>query len=184
MASYYVARLHYFQSRFSEAEKLFQSMMSKIKMSDSLANNVMNYMLLISENKGDSIKFSDFARAEKLEHQLKYSESAELYKSISQNGSAPGLEAGIRSAKLYSKINELEESRVLLEELIKMHKDAEQLDEVYFILAGVYDKIQNREYALELYRNILTSYPNSFFLEEARDRARNLSTRIIQDNTP
>jgi tetratricopeptide (TPR) repeat protein len=141
-------------------------------------------MLLISENKGDSAKFSDFARAEKLEYQLKYTEAAELYKSIAINGNAAGLEAGVRSAKLYSKVNELEESRVLLEKMIGLYGDSENLDEVYFILAGVYDTMENPEYALELYRNILISYPNSFFLEEARDRARTLSARILKDENP
>ena len=91
---------------------------------------------------------------------------------------------GIRSARLYLKLNELQESKVLLEEMVRLYKDSERLDEIYFILAGVYDKMENPEYALELYRNILVSYPNSFFLEEARDRARNLSSRIIKDENP
>jgi len=184
LAHYHTARLFYFQGDFSKSDELFQALLGKIRMSDSLANNVMNYSLLISENNSDSLTFSEFARAEKLEYQHKYSEAAELYKSVAMTGNDAGIESGIRSSKLFSHVNKLEDSRLLLEDLISKNPDSDKLDEVFFILAGVYDRLQNHEHALELYRNILISYPNSFYLEDARDRARDLSAQLIQDNTP
>lgn len=184
LARYYLAQLHYFKGRFSRAEKQFQSLLGQINMTDSLANNILDYVFQISQHGQDSLLLAQFAEAERLQEQHKYSEAAKKYGTLVEAGNPLGLQAGIRSARLYIHLQELEQARDMLTDLLVYFEEEPQLDEVIFLLAGVCRDLDEKNLALDYYQQLLAGYPESFFLEEARDQARAITAQLNQEHTP
>lgn len=184
LALFYHAQLDFFRGRFAKAEKQFQSLLNSLNMSDSLANNVLEYTYLLSSEKGDSLSLALFADGERLEYQHKYARAAEKYTSVVAGKNALGLQSGIRATRLLLHLQEFTECDYLLNTLLQDYEGDPQLDQVYFIRAELYTELEEWERALEQYRQIMITYPNSFYTEEARSRAREIAALQKQEGNP
>ena len=64
---------------------------------------------------------------------------------------------------------------------IQNYSDKEGLDLVYYRLGELYFQQKMYKKSLENFQQILLQYPSSFYLEDARDKARALS-ELIKEN--
>jgi len=80
------------------------------------------------------------------------------------------LEANIRM-----KQGEFYKSIALLQKIRDEHPDDILSDDAYFLQGDIYEnQLQNKEKAMEIYRDFLTVYPGSVYAAEARKRFRSL----------
>jgi outer membrane protein assembly factor BamD (BamD/ComL family) len=76
-------------------------------------------------------------------------------------------------AKIRMKRGEFNESIALLEKILKEYPEDVLADDAYFTQGDIYQhQLQNKEKAMEIYREFLNKFPGSVFAAEARKRFR------------
>lgn len=181
LSLYNLAELEYFTGHFSVAKNKYQQLASSISARDSLTNNILDRIVLISQYAQDSLNLMKYAAAEFLERQTKKSEAAEKFLDIFKKQNKLSFKAGIIAATIYMQLDKYEESEVLFNRIIQNYSEKEDIDQVYFLLGELYFLQKKYKHSLENFRQILLRYPSSFYLEEARDKARIL-TELIKGN--
>jgi len=83
--------------------------------------------------------------------------------------------AGIKAGQLYMQLDKLVDSEVLINDLIQTYPENESIDLAYYLLGEVYFKMENYQKSLDNFQQILLKHPTSFYLEDARDKARLIS---------
>lgn len=181
LSLYNLAELDYFTGHFSVAKNKYQQLASSISARDSLTNNILDRTVLISQYAQDSLDLMKFAAAEFLERQAKKSEAAEKFLEIFKKQNKLSFKAGINAATIFMQLDKYEESESLLNGIIQNYSEKEGIDQVYFLLGELYFSQKKYKSSLENFQQILLRYPSSFYLEDARDKARIL-TELIKGN--
>jgi len=183
-ANFNIAEIFYYSGKFSKAKNKYDLLISSIGMKDSLANNSLDRIFEIDDFSSDSLTFSQFTQAALLERQQKFSEAAKQFAEIFNAHNNLSLKAGMFAVNLYNKIEKPMVAITLLEDIIKNYPNEEETDLAYFILASGYKKANEFEKALALYREILIRFPTSFYSEQARENAREISSSLQEKVTP
>ena len=170
------ARITYFQGRFSAALEQLIKLQSKLSVRDTLFNNVLRQRQFIEQFRGDSLRLSRFAAAELLERQKQFASAAEAFEQLYRNGGELAAEAGLRAAQLFERLNDINKSSAILEQMAKQFPEGQQTDHILFLLAAVKEKQNQPKEALALYMRIITNFPDSFQIDQARENARRLRT--------
>ncbi len=174
LATFKIAELNYFESRFDSALSLLKKFNAKLN--TELANDALQLQYFIQENQSASSKaLTEFAKSDLLQRQRKYSESLTLFKDIVKNYSSALL---VDDAMM--KIGELQIKLLQVNEAIKSFQfivDSVQMsilkDRAQFRIAEVYQTIiKNKTQAIESYEKLLVKFPNSLYAEESRKRIR------------
>ena len=181
LSLYNIAELDYYTGQFSMAANKYQKLLSSISARDSLTNNILDRTVLLSQFASDSLDLGDYAQAEFLERRLKKSEAAEKFLEIFKKHNKLSFKAGINAGNLYQQLGKYLESESLFTGLIQNYSDKEGLDLVYYRLGELYFQQKMYKKSLENFQQILLQYPSSFYLEDARDKARALS-ELIKEN--
>ncbi|HEM49470.1 MAG TPA: hypothetical protein ENO27_04580 [Caldithrix sp.] len=181
LSLYNLAELDYFEGQFSKARAKYQTLLSKISARDSLANNILDRTVLMSQFAADSLDLAEYARAEFLERRLKKSESAGKFLEIFKKRNKLGFKAGIKAGHLYMQLDKYLESESLLTNLIQNYSGKEGIDQVYYLLGEQYFQQKMYKKSLENFQHILLQFPSSFYLEDARAKARMLS-ELVKEN--
>ena len=181
LSLYNIAELDYYTGQFSMAANKYQKLLSSISARDSLTNNILDRTVLLSQFASDSLDLGDYAQAEFLERRLKKSEAAEKFLEIFKKHNKLSFKAGINAGNLYLQLGKYLESESLFTGLIQNYSDKEGLDLVYYRLGELYFQQKMYKKSLENFQQILLQYPSSFYLEDARDKARALS-ELIKEN--
>ena len=180
LALYKLADLKYFKARFSESKEFYNELISQIGMGDSLANNAMERKFQIDQFIGDSTNFAKFSQASLLKTQKKYSEAAKKFKELYFGQNITSFTAGMEAVLLYNRINKLNESNQILENLIQTYPEEDNTDYAYFLLANNYKTEKKLENALATYQELLFRFPTSFYTEQARENARRINTLLME----
>jgi len=172
------AQLFYFKGEFEWA----QTQLDVLKASTSklIANDAMNLALLITDNTIFDSTHSPlmiYANAELFSYQNKFDSSMTLLKIIEDSFPGHSLidEVYYKKAEIMiSKRNYIAAAEYL--SLIVSNYSYDILaDDALFKLAEIYEtKLNNKEKAMELYKNMLVSFPGSMFVVESRKRYRKL----------
>lgn len=179
---YNLAELDYFEGRFSSAKRKYERLISEIASNDSLVNNALERNILISQYASDSLDFAEYAKADLLDRQLKKSEAAKKFLEILQKQNKLSFKSGLYAGQIYVQLGKYQESKAIFNTLIERYPENDGIDRVYYLLAEVYYLQKDYKNGLQYYRQILLSYPTSFYLEDARDKARLLSGLIKEDD--
>ncbi|MFQ5335876.1 MAG: tol-pal system YbgF family protein, partial [Flavobacteriales bacterium] len=145
-----------------------------------IANDAMYLSLLISDNTGiDTTErpLKMFARAELLAIQNKDQLSFRVLDSINELYPHHALEDDIllQRYKIAMKKREYERAKTFLEKLIGSYGYDILGDDATFLLAELYEnKLNQPDKARELYLSLLTDYPGSLYVVQARKRFRKL----------
>ena len=182
LAHYNLAELYFFTARFTKSKKLYNTIISQVGMKDSLANNALSRDFQIDQFLSDSVNFAKYSQASLLTRQKKYSEAAKKFRELYFNNNITSFDAGMKAVILYNKINKIDESNEILQDIIKSYADEDKTDFAYFLLANNYKKQNDLENALITYQEILVRFPTSFYFEQARVAARDINT-ILQERT-
>jgi len=179
-----LADLLYYQARFNEARDSFNQLLEKMDSKDPLTNDILERILLIERFSSDSLHLSKYSRSELLLRQNKQSEAAKQFREVFQGQNPLRFQAGLQAALSYSRLGQFDQSEQILFDLIQGNPDNKTLDAVYYLLAEVYFAQQKYQLSLTNYRVILLNYPGSFYVDEARDKARQISAILEGVKTP
>jgi len=177
------ARLYYYTGNFGWA--VAQLNVLKASTSKLIANDAMDLSLLISDNLAlDTITLplEMYARADLLYLQYKDSLAIQTLDSISFNFPGHSLQDEIyyKKYQITYRAHDYDESKEHLEQILSIYGEDLLADKAAFYLAELYEnQYQDIEKASELYQLILSDYPNSLFVDDARNRFRELRGDFI-----
>lgn len=177
------ARLSYYQGNFEFAKS--QADVLKASTSQLIANDALNLSLLITDNlqsSNDSSALKMFAEAEMLQFRKQNEKALSKLDSIAVAFPNNSLEDDILmvKSKIYTESKNLDKATTALKDILEKHYTSIWIDDAIFTLAGLYDyKLNDSEQAKELYQKLISDFPGSMYVAEARKRFRELRGDII-----
>lgn len=182
-AKYRNAKLSYYRGDFKWAQAQLDILKSAT--SQLIANDALALSLLISDNMGldSSIEaLALYAKADLLSFQNKNNVAFEMLDSIIIKFPTHVIldEVLYKKAEIKKKQGQNEEAAGLLEKIIINYSFDILADDALFNLAELNEKkFKNSGKAMELYQELLTKYPGSSYVVEARKRYRILRGDVI-----
>ncbi len=170
------ARLYYYTGNF--AWSVAQLDVLKASTSKLIANDAMELSLLISDNLAlDTITLplEMYARADLLYLQHKDLLAIETLDSISLNFPGHSLQDEIffKKYQIAYRVNDYDQAVFYLQQILDLYNEDLLADKAAYLLAVIYEEqYMNPEKASELYQLILSDYPNSLYVDDARKRFR------------
>lgn len=175
------ARLGYYMGNFSWAKAMLDAL--KASTSKLIANDAMELALFISENLGadsTATPLKMFARADLHLFRNHHAQALATLDSISQLYEFDSLidDVNFRKADIFQKQGKYEDAAQLFASIVKDFSWDMLADDALFQLAALYEtRLNRKEEAMELYKKMLTDYPGSVFVVDART-----AYRKLQDN--
>ncbi len=172
------AKLSYYQSDFDWAKAQLDVLKSST--SQLFSNDALNLSLLIADNlqnETDTSALKKYAYADLLIYKNEPEQAILVLDSITHLFPKNSLADDILMAKarIYLKRSEINEAIVQLQNIIENYSTGLWGDDALFMLAGIYEtKLNQAEKAQQLYQKIITDYPGSLYVIEARKRFRHL----------
>ena len=170
------ARLSYFQGDFMWAKAQLDVL--KASTSQLYANDALNLRLLISDNlqnETDTNALKIYARADLSIFKNQPEKALITLDSINKQFPGNSLADDILMAKarVYLKQNNLTAASAELQKIIENFSFDLWADDALFTLAEIYETgLKNAEKAQQLYQRIITDFPGSLYVVEARKRFR------------
>jgi len=172
------AKLYYYEGQFDWA----QAQLDVLKASTSklIANDAMDLALLISDNIVLDTSLAAmllYSKADLLTFQNKDSMALSILDSILNQFPGHSLtdEVYYQKAMLMMKHKKYDETKRLLENIIQDYPFDILGDNALFDLAGLHEiQLNDQETAMQMYQSLLTTYPGSLFVVEARKKFRRL----------
>ncbi len=183
MADFKLTEIVYFQGKIKKAQARLSGLISTIPTSHTLLNDVLSRQMLLQSYAQDSLALVTYAYCELLIFQHKLSEAAEKLSKLALEHKPISILAGKRSARLLLKLDKISETRELLIQLMNTFADDPGKDETILLLAQVEEQLHNYQQAVLLYQQILTSFPNSLFAQQARENARRLQNLLKKEQS-
>lgn len=177
-ARFKVARTSYFKGDFNWAES--QLKILKSSTSQLIANDALDLMLLITDNKfEDSTQaaLKLYAKADLLAFQNRTDAAIKILDDvlIQHKGTTIEDQALYKQAKLLETKNEFAKAEINYLNIITNYKEDLLADDAYFALAELYEKqFQQPEKAKEYYEQIIFNYEDSIYFVDARKKYRML----------
>ncbi len=175
-ASLKAAKTSYFQGDFEWALKQFKVL--KAANSELIANDAMEYFLLINDNTvADSTQtaLKQFAKGDYLLYQNRNQEAITQFQMILKTFKGQEIEAVtmLRLGKIYEKLGDFNLALVQYQNIIAQHSDGIYIDEALYFSAEIEnDKLQQPEKAKLLYEKIIFNHQDSIYFVEARKKYR------------
>ena len=171
-------RLAYFQGDFLWSKAQLDILKSST--SQLIANDALNLSLLISSDlntTNDSLALKKYAQADFLYFKTQSKEALNLLDSINILYPDNSLRDDIAmlKSKIFIQNNSINEAIKQLQEIINVDFSGLWGDDALFQLAEIYElKTKETEKAMELYQKLLSDFPGSLLVLEARQRYRKL----------
>lgn len=172
LALYYTALIIYFKGDIEGATKSL-SLLS-LNPDTDIANDVLRKLFIINSNQEKIAALELFAKAELKEFQNNHKDALKFLKEVNllASKSMLGEIALIKAAEIELKIANYQSTRNILNELNNHYSESKQIDKRIMILADSYYLEQNYGEALKFYTELITKYPDSIYLQEARKKIR------------
>ncbi len=177
------AELIYFTGNFNQAEADFERLLKNIGPNHPLTNDILAYLTDIRTFKHDSLALASFAQAQLLQMRGKKSESAGIFSQLVYDKTILKYRALTSVVGNLFDLGRFDETSRLLSFYQENWPDDLNIDVVYYLRATAAEKMNENQTALELYQLILTKYPNSLYIEEARANARRLDQLIKKEQS-
>jgi tetratricopeptide (TPR) repeat protein len=177
------AKLSYYASDFKWAKS--QCDVLKGATSKTIANDALDLSLIITDAIGvdtNAIPLSMFASAELLVLQHQYDKALARLDSINLIFTEHTLGDDIyyKKADIYKRTNRYAEAAKMYENVLEFYPTELYGDDALFKEAELYERYLNdKEKAKQLYQDMLTKYPGSIYVVEARKRYRDLRGDVI-----
>jgi tetratricopeptide (TPR) repeat protein len=170
-ATYKLSRIYFYQLKFKEAIKYLSNILKNLK--DNSANDALELSLILNSTMNDSINIALFAKAEFLAEQKKFSEAAKIYRKISENPQAFVLHSIslLRVSEMMLAENNYLEAVSSFENVVEEGTKNIYSDKAVYLLGkihqfGLNDLVKAEEY----YQKLLAEYPNSIYVDDAREQ--------------
>ncbi|MCX6145339.1 MAG: tetratricopeptide repeat protein [Ignavibacteriales bacterium] len=171
---YRIAELNYFEARFDTAVSSLQRISHNL--ANDLANDALQLLYFIQGNKeAGQEALAEFARADLLVRQRKYSEALALFESVTKRFAVTPLldNAMMRTGDLHLLLNKPDSALMVFSRIINDLPTSILRDRAQMRIGEVYEgRLKDKKKAIEAYEAVLAHYPTSLFVEEARKRIR------------
>jgi tetratricopeptide (TPR) repeat protein len=177
-ASLKAAKTSYFQTDFVWALKQFKEL--KAATSELIANDAMEYFLLINDNTvADSTQtaLKQFAKGDYLLYQNRNQEAIIQFQMVLKNFKGQEIEAVtfLRLGKIYEKSGDYISALSQYQEIINHHADGIYVDEALYFSAEIENnKLHEPDKAKPLYEKIIFNHQDSIYFVDARKKYRQL----------
>ncbi len=177
------AKLSYYASDFKWAKT--QCDVLKGATTKTIANDALDLSLVITDAIGvdtNDAPLSMFASAELLVLQHQYDRALARLDSINSMFSEHTLGDDIyyKKADIYKRTNRYAEAAKMYENILEFYPTELYGDDALFKEAELYERYLNdKEKAKQLYQDVLTKYPGSIYVVDARKRYRDLRGDIV-----
>ncbi len=177
------ARLSYYKGEFELAKEHLDIL--KQATTREISNDAIDLSLFIQDNTADDtlgVALQAFSKVELMIFQNKQESASEGLKMLKKAYPESSLADDILflQAKLSIKMGKFEEAIEYLAQITTQYPDDILGDDAQFMLGKIYEEnIKNKAKAMEYYENILTKYPGSIHVAEARKRFRTLRGDIV-----
>ena len=174
----------YYKKKFSSDSAVARhtSQLVQVKL---IANDALELSLLISDNiEEDSVTvpLSMYAKADLLEFRNRDSDALAVLDSISILFPMHSIADNVlfKKAEIYSKNGKIDLAATNYSLIIEKYPYDLLADDAMFNLAGLYEnQLNNKSKAMELYEKILTQYPGSLYVVDARKHFRALRNDAV-----
>jgi tetratricopeptide (TPR) repeat protein len=177
------AKLSYYASDFKWAKT--QCDVLKGATTKTIANDALDLSLIITDAIGvdtNDVPLSMFASAELLILQHQYDRALGRLDSINSVFSEHTLGDDIfyKKADIFKRTNRYAEAAKMYENILEFYPNELYGDDALFKEAELYERFLNdKEKAKQLYQDVLTKYPGSIYVVDARKRYRDLRGDIV-----
>ncbi|MBI4810354.1 MAG: tetratricopeptide repeat protein [Ignavibacteriales bacterium] len=175
-AQFHLAEIDYFTLKFQDALTKLSTLTSNP--GSDVTNDAIGLKIFLEENlQASEEALKEFARADLLKRQLKFTEALTSYKAIMKNYSQTKVidEALINIGDIQSQLYNFTEALSTYNDLITNYPESIFIDRTLMKMGQLYQfGIKDCAKAIEIYQQILDKYPNSIFISEARKIIRQL----------
>jgi outer membrane protein assembly factor BamD (BamD/ComL family) len=173
-AAFKLAELDYFEAKFDSALSILKQF--TMNLTTDMANDALELQYFIQENNTSAPQaLAEFAKADLLMRQRKYSESLAEFQDIVKHYAAALLvdDAMMKIGALHLSLKHPDEAMRAFHFIIDSIQSSILKDRAQFRIAEIYQNIlNNKVQAIEAYEKLLAQFPNSLYAEEARKRIR------------
>jgi predicted negative regulator of RcsB-dependent stress response len=178
-AKYSLARIYFFQTDLVKAKQMIEDVLKDLK--DNSANDAIQLSIIMNPRMNDSSNLVQFSQAEFLAEQNKFEEAAGKYRAISENPEAFILKdfSRIREAEMELAMDNFDKSISLLTGISGESIQNIYADKALYLVGKIYQfGINNATKAVEIYEQLLAKFPNSLYLDEAREEIKKLRSKL------
>jgi tetratricopeptide (TPR) repeat protein len=179
LAKYNLARIYFFKGNFSMSKEVLTEILDNLK--DNSANDAIQFSIILNPKMNDSSNLALFSEAEFSAEQNKFPEAAEKYRTISGSPRAFILKdfSRIREAEMEIAMDNFDESISLLTGIADESIKNIYADKALYLIGKIYQfGINNVSKAVEVYEKLLAKFPNSLYLDEAREEIKKLRSKL------
>jgi len=179
LAKYNLARIYFFQGNFSRSKEVLEEILDNLK--DNSANDAIQFSIVLNPKMNDSSNLVLFSEAEFSAERNKFQEAAGKYRTISENPRAFMLKdfSRIREAEMEIAMDNYDKSISLLSGIAEESIKNIYADKALYLIGKVYQfGINNVPKAVEVYEKLLAKFPNSLYLDEAREEIKKLRKKL------
>lgn len=177
-ASYMLARIEFFRGNFTQAVSQLNEISAR--MEDNSANDAIELSVIINTTKNDSLSLFEFAKAELFTEQYRFKEAAEIYRRLSTKEDLLTLKdlCEFRYAQMLTAENDYPAAITVLSSVSERGESSIYADKATLLLAQIYEfGIKDDAKAVEYYENLLAKFPNSLYLDYARENIISVKNR-------
>lgn len=178
-ALYQLARINSFKGNFDKARKYLAGILNNLK--DNIANDAIEFSILLNTAKNDSSNLSLYCKAEFLAEQRRFNEALVLYTQLSENPNAFVFRsiANLRSAEMMIAENDYNGAIINLKIIADEGEKNIYADKALYLQGRIYQYgLKDSAKTVESYESLLAKFPKSLYLDEARQKIIELKNKI------
>ncbi|MGE5429506.1 MAG: tetratricopeptide repeat protein [Syntrophomonadaceae bacterium] len=177
-AEYMRGRIEFWNGNFQLASQILGTVESNLE--DNHTNDAIELSLLINTSKSDSISLLNFAKADILTFKKQFKEAAQYYQDLSKNENLLTLHdlSAFRYAEMILAQDNLPSAIEMLKSISEQAEKNIYADHAVYLLGQIYQYgIKDNAKATESYENLLAKFPNSLYLDDARENISKLKNK-------
>ncbi|MCK9425233.1 MAG: tetratricopeptide repeat protein [Ignavibacteriaceae bacterium] len=179
-AKFWKARMMFFQGNFTESNKLLRQIVSVS--TDNMSNDAMELSFLLTSAFNDSLTLVKFAEGDFALLVNDFNKAEKTFSSLVKTEQTPFLIKQLAELRLIeSEISSdrYQEALAQIDSLLKREEKNIFADKANLLAAKIYQYgFKNPVKAIEEYQNLLLRFPDSLYLDEAREAINKLRNKI------
>jgi TolA-binding protein len=168
-----------YKGNYDSSKQLLREITGNLK--DDNANDALELLLLLNTNMNDSSNIKKFAEAEFLAETKKFEEASELFRLISQDPRALVLYSisSLRFAQMMLAVDRYTDGIAAFQVMVDDGEKNIFADKALYLMGQTYQYgIGDKTKAIECYEKLLLQFPNSIYLDEAREKLIQLKNKL------
>jgi len=175
LVTYQISLLEYYEGQFDSALVALEGLSANPNR--DLANDALQLMYFINENRSSAAALKDYATADLLLRQHRFSEALQRFDFIVKQYPTALLldDAHIRIGEILTTLGKIDDAIAVYVTVVENLPDSIVRDKALMALGGIYERYKDDpQRAIATYEQVLMKFPTSVHVEEARQRIRML----------